>query len=136
MSVKQQKLRLGERELKTSETKMVVFGGKKVGQVVAGIGGNGLGQILAAVATALLFRLFSGPGPALPPEADQEDRDDFAGDSESGESTADGKVLPVTIRWRNINCSLSDKSSKSVSSFFSWIQTLIFCENLLLLSKS
>ena len=98
---------------------MVVLGGKKVGQVVAGIGGNGLGQILAAVATALLFRLFSGPGPALPPEADQEDRDDFAGDSESGESTADGKVLPVTIRWRNITCSLSDKSSKSVSSFFS-----------------
>lgn len=98
---------------------MVVLGGKKVGQVVAGIGGNGLGQILAAVATALLFRLFSGPGPALPPEADQEDRDDFAGDSESGESTADGKVLPVIIRWRNITCSLSDKSSKSVSSFFS-----------------
>ncbi|KAF3945919.1 hypothetical protein CMV_027754, partial [Castanea mollissima] len=95
---------------------MVVFGGNKVGQVVAGIGGNGLGQILAAVATALLFRLFSGPGPALPPEADQEDRDedDFAGDSESGDSTADGKVFPVTIRWRNITCSLSDKSSKSV----------------------
>ncbi|KAM3741350.1 hypothetical protein ACB098_08G170100 [Castanea mollissima] len=95
---------------------MVVFGGNKVGQVVAGIGGNGLGQILAAVATALLFRLFSGPGPALPPEADQEDRDedDFAGDSESGDSTSDGKVFPVTIRWRNITCSLSDKSSKSV----------------------
>ncbi|KAM3741357.1 hypothetical protein ACB098_08G170800 [Castanea mollissima] len=95
---------------------MVVFGGNKVGQVVAGIGGNGLGQILAAVATALLFRLFSGPGPALPPEADQEDRneDDFAGDSESGDSTADGKVFPVTIRWRNITCSFPDKSSKLV----------------------
>lgn len=110
-----------ERELKTSETKMVVFGGNKVGQVVAGIGGNGLGQILAAVATALLFRLFSGPGPAISPEAEQEDLDDddFARDSESGDSTADGKVFPVTIRWRNITCSLSDKSSKSVSSFFS-----------------
>lgn len=121
--VKQQKLRLREREreLKTSETKMVVFGGNKVGQVVAGIGGNGLGQILAAVATALLFRLFSGPGPAISPEAEQEDLDDddFARDSESGDSTADGKVFPVTIRWRNITCSLSDKSSKSVSSFFS-----------------
>ena len=98
---------------------MVVFGGKKVGQVVAEIGGNGLGQILVAVATAFLFRLFFGPGPTLPPEANQEDRDDFTGDSESSDSIIDNKVFPVTIRWHNITCSLSDKSSKSVSSFFS-----------------
>lgn len=93
---------------------MVVFGGKKVGQVVAGLGGNGLGQVLAAVAAALLIRLFSGPGPAIMTENDPEDHHDSAGDSDSGDSTVIGKVFPVTIRWRNINCSLSDKASKSV----------------------
>lgn len=103
---------------------MVVFGGKKVGQVVAGLGGNGLGQVLAAVATALLIRLFSGPGPAIMPENDPEDHHDSTGDFDSGDSTVIGKVFPVTIRWRNINCSLSDKASKSVSSYF-----LLFFKN-------
>ncbi|KAL5761107.1 hypothetical protein ACOSQ2_019945 [Xanthoceras sorbifolium] len=101
---------------------MVVFGGKKVGQAVAGIGGNGLGQVLAAVAAALLVRLFSGPGPALLPEneyssgdGDEDEKNDAAADSDTtGEAQVPGKIFPVTIRWRNITCSLSDKSSKSV----------------------
>lgn len=93
------------------------FGGKRVGQVVAGLGGNGVGRVLVAVAAALLVRLFSGPGPAIFPELepdDYDDKDDFSGDGDSSESPFDGKVFPVTIRWRNINCSLSEKSSKSV----------------------
>lgn len=97
------------------------FGGKRVGQVVAGLGGNGVGRVLVAVAAALLVRLFSGPGPAILPELepdDYDDKDDFSGDGDSSESPFDGKVFPVTIRWRNINCSLSEKSSKSVTSFF------------------
>ncbi|KAJ4709788.1 ABC transporter G family member protein [Melia azedarach] len=98
---------------------MVNFGGKKVGHVVAGIGGNGVGQVLAAVAVTLLLRLFSGPGPALVPDEDSAydddcEKSDDAGDSDSGETPVDGKVVPVTIRWQNITCSLSDKSSKSV----------------------
>ena len=100
---------------------MVDFGGKKVGQAMAGLGGNGVGRILVAVAAALLVRLFSGPGPALLPEVEpdgHDDEDDFSGDDEAGESPFAGKVFPVTIRWRNINCSLSEKSSKSVTSFF------------------
>ncbi|KAJ9708355.1 hypothetical protein PVL29_000412 [Vitis rotundifolia] len=93
---------------------MVVFGGKRVAQMV-GLGGNGVGQILAAVAAALLFRLFSGPGPAVLPENEvEDDRDEIAGDSEGGEAPIAGKVFPVTIRWSNITCSLSDKSSKLV----------------------
>ncbi|XP_034688428.1 ABC transporter G family member 7 isoform X4 [Vitis riparia] len=93
---------------------MVVFGGKRVAQMV-GLGGNGVGQILAAVAAALLFRLFSGPGPAVLPENEvEDDRDEIAGDTEGGEAPFAGKVFPVTIRWSNITCSLSDKSSKSV----------------------
>lgn len=103
---------------------MVNFGGKKVGHVVAGIGGNGVGQVLAAVAVTLLLRLFSGPGPALVPDEDSAydddcEKSDDAGDSDSGETPVDGKVVPVTIRWQNITCSLSDKSSKSVSCFLS-----------------
>ncbi|KAG6707076.1 hypothetical protein I3842_06G013500 [Carya illinoinensis] len=96
---------------------MVVFGGKKVGQVVTGLGGNGIGQVLIAVAAAFLLRLFSGPGPALLPDTEPEDREDneeFDGDGDSGEAPVPGKVLPVTIRWRNITCSLSDKSSTLV----------------------
>lgn len=102
---------------------MVNFGGKKVGQVVAGIGGNGVGQVLAAVAVSLLFRLFTGPGPALVTDddsayGDDDERNDVAEAIGDGEAPVDGKVFPVTIRWQNITCSLSDKSSKSVCLFF------------------
>lgn len=95
---------------------MVRFGGKVVGQVVS-FGGNGVGQILAAAALALVLRLFSGPGPVLIPEDEFPDDDTTgsAGDEGSDEPSVAGKVVPVTIRWRNITCSLSDKSSKSVS---------------------
>lgn len=57
-----------------------------------------------------MLRLFSSPGPALLPENEAED--DREGDS--GDAPVPGKVSPVTIRWTNITCSLSDKSSKSV----------------------
>lgn len=76
---------------------------------IGGKGGGGVGQLLAAVAAALLLRLFSAPGPEILPEnvADDEEGD--------REAPVKGKVSPVTIKWTNINCSLSDKSSKSVS---------------------
>ncbi|RXH79222.1 hypothetical protein DVH24_040369 [Malus domestica] len=92
---------------------MVQSGGKNMGQMILGIGGSGLGQALAAVAAALLLRLISGPGPALSPEADADD--DYTDVIDDEAETPDvGKVVPVTIRWRNINCSLSDKSSTAV----------------------
>lgn len=84
---------------------------------MAGLGGNGVGRVLLAVAAAFLVRLFSGPGPALLPETqpeDHDDWDDFAGDGDDGGLPASGKVFPVTILWRNITCSLSEKSSQSV----------------------
>ncbi|KAK9276004.1 hypothetical protein L1049_005535 [Liquidambar formosana] len=94
---------------------MALFGGKRVGQM-AGFGGKGVGQILAAVAAALLLRLFSGPGPAFLPdnEAENGEDDNIAGEEDDDEAPVIGKVFPVTIRWSNITCSLSDKSSKSV----------------------
>nr|XP_016509282.1 PREDICTED: ABC transporter G family member 7-like isoform X2 [Nicotiana tabacum] len=78
--------------------------------------GGGVGQLLAAVAAALLLRFFSSPGPALLPENEALPDDDNEKKSENGEAPAPitGKVAPVTIKWTNITCSLSDKSSKTV----------------------
>ncbi|OMO60539.1 ABC transporter-like protein [Corchorus capsularis] len=93
---------------------MVVFGAKKVGHVVSSIGGNGMGQMLAAMAAALLVRLFTGPGPALVPgDETDEENDDSSVNGDDAPPPA-GKVFPVTITWRNITCSLSDKHSKAV----------------------
>ncbi|KAA8529081.1 hypothetical protein F0562_033431 [Nyssa sinensis] len=93
---------------------MVFAGGKGVGQMV-GFGGKGVGRILAAVATAVLLRLFSAPGlPRLPENEAEDDTDGAEGEFDGGEARVAGKVFPVTIRWSNITCSLSDKSSKSV----------------------
>lgn len=93
------------------------IGGKKVGEMVGRIGSNGVGQILVAIAAALFVRLVSGPGPAMLPE--DEFDDDNNGHEENThdddeESPADRKLIPVTIRWSSITCSLSDKKSKSV----------------------
>ncbi|XP_010554427.1 PREDICTED: ABC transporter G family member 7-like [Tarenaya hassleriana] len=94
---------------------MVGFGGKSLVHVVSGIGGNGVSRVLAAMAAGLLFRLFSGPGLTLLPDSDADDGDgemDGAGDED--EASFPRKVRPVTILWKNITCSLSDKSFKSV----------------------
>lgn len=96
---------------------MVVIEGKKVGRAVGEFGRNGFGQILVAVAAAFLVRLFSAPGPAILTDADDENKDDNGGAEHADaddELAVDGKVVPVTIKWRNITCSLSNKSSKSV----------------------
>lgn len=108
---------------------MAQFGGKKVGQMVLGFGGSGLGQALAAVAAVLLLRLFSGPGPALLPDTELTDHDDDGDDviEDKGETPVGGNVIPVTIRWRNITCSLSDNSSKSVSLCFLLCTCLFGC---------
>lgn len=74
--------------------------------------GGGVGKLVTAVAAALLLRLFSGPGPVVLPENEE---DDERNGEENGEAPPDGKVSPVTIRWTDITCSLSDNSSKSVS---------------------
>ncbi|XP_065882069.1 ABC transporter G family member 7 [Euphorbia lathyris] len=94
---------------------MAHLGGKMVGQVVK-FSGNSFGQVLAAAAVSLLLRFFSGPGPALLPEDefDEDEKNGVAGDAEAGEAPNSGKVVPVTISWSNIMCSLSDKSNKRV----------------------
>uniref|UniRef100_A0A1D1ZJP5 ABC transporter G family member 7 n=1 Tax=Anthurium amnicola TaxID=1678845 RepID=A0A1D1ZJP5_9ARAE len=81
--------------------------------------GSGLGQVLAALAAAFVLRLLAGPGPALPTAPEEEEEEDEAQDG-SGDSGARagaghaGRVPPVTIRWSNITCTLSDKRGKTV----------------------
>ncbi|KAK9705112.1 hypothetical protein RND81_07G034500 [Saponaria officinalis] len=93
---------------------MAIIVGKNVTRTVAKIGGNGVGQLLIAAAAALFVRLLSGTGPAFPPENDFDGENSGDDDDDFDASTDAGKVFPVTIRWSNITCSLSDKKSKSV----------------------
>lgn len=90
---------------------------------IGGKNGGGVGQVLVAVAAALLFRLFTAPGPQLLPEydadyAEDNDDDERNGDAGKEDAPVTGKVPPVHIKWTNITCSLSDKSKKSVISSF------------------
>ncbi|KAM0889422.1 hypothetical protein ACQ4PT_027700 [Festuca glaucescens] len=65
---------------------------------------KGLGQLLAALAAALLVRAVAGPGPALLPPAEEAEDD---ADVEAGEGG--GGVRPVTIRWARVTCALKNK---------------------------
>ncbi|CAL9122025.1 unnamed protein product [Musa acuminata var. zebrina] len=79
--------------------------------MVVGFDGRGLGRILAALAAAFFFRAISGVGPALPLPGEEEDDEGQqpAGDEEAPVSA---EVLPVTIRWSGITCTLSDKRGR------------------------
>lgn len=81
---------------------------------IGGKGGGGVGQLLVAAAAALLLRWFSSPGPELLPEHEFDDDQEQNGDAEEDDAPVTGKVPPVTIKWTNITCSLSDRASKSV----------------------
>lgn len=78
--------------------------------------GKGLGRLLAALAAAFFFRAISGAGPALPPPEDEYDDEEeqraSAGDDDTPETES---VLPVTIRWSGITCTLFAKRGGRVS---------------------
>lgn len=84
--------------------------------MVVGFDGRAAGRILAALAAAFFFRAISGAGPALPQaeeaDEDKEEQRDSAGDEDASGSAS---VVPVTIRWRSITCTLSDKRGGRVS---------------------
>ncbi|MQM02983.1 hypothetical protein Taro_035757, partial [Colocasia esculenta] len=90
--------------------------GGKGGRALRAAAGTGVGQVLAALAAAFLLRLLTGPGPALPAAPEEEDEaEDAQGSSEvAGAPDGTGRVPPVTIRWSNITCTLSDKRGKAV----------------------
>ncbi|KAB2619987.1 ABC transporter G family member 7 [Pyrus ussuriensis x Pyrus communis] len=70
--------------------------------MVLGIGGSGVGRALAAVPQLFCSASF--------PETDADDDKDNDAIDHKAETPGVGKVIPVTIRWRNINCSLSELS--------------------------
>ncbi|KOM31407.1 hypothetical protein LR48_Vigan01g096200 [Vigna angularis] len=92
---------------------MVGFGGKKMRQMVVGFAGSGFDKVAIALTVSFLIHVFSAPSPALSLDNDHDDTQENG--SNDAEAPPAGKVTPVTIRWRNINCCLSDKSSKNVS---------------------
>lgn len=74
---------------------------------MVGLDGRGVAQLLAALATAFVLRLVSAPRPAPP-------NDDNTDDSGEAASSDENHVVPVTLYWRNLTCSLNDKSGKLV----------------------
>ena len=90
------------------------FGGKGA-RALKIAAGSGLGQLVGALLAAFFLRLVTGPGPELlasPGEDETEDSDSHKG------GVAKSDVAPVTIRWSNISCTLSDKRGKLVSERF------------------
>lgn len=96
------------------------FGGKGA-RALKVAAGSGLGQVLGALVAAFFLRLVTGPGPELlVAPVEEEEGEDAQSKSEDPEAPAGaasaGGLTPVTIRWSNITCTLSDKRGKVVSS--------------------
>ncbi|KAH9621616.1 hypothetical protein KSS87_011725 [Heliosperma pusillum] len=89
---------------------MANVGDKKPQQLFAKIGGNGVAQLLVTAAAALIVRFMSRPAP----DKHFDDENSVNDDDGFEDSTADGNVFPVTIRWSNITCSLSNIKTNSV----------------------
>ncbi|CAN6478097.1 unnamed protein product [Victoria cruziana] len=73
---------------------------------------QGVGQLLAAVAAAFVVRIITVSPPELPPDVEEAELDDERSEEEPPPPA--GKVVPVSLRWSNITCSLAEKSGKSV----------------------
>ncbi|CAA7402165.1 unnamed protein product [Spirodela intermedia] len=80
--------------------------------------GSGLGQVLGGLVAAFILRLVTGPGPEMLAAPVEEEGEEAQSTSEDPEAPAGpgsaGGVPPVTIRWSNITCTLSDKRGKVV----------------------
>ncbi|KAF3796883.1 ABC transporter G family member 7 [Nymphaea thermarum] len=73
---------------------------------------QGVGQLLAAVAAAFVVRIITASPRELPPEVEEAEVDDEGSEEEPPPPA--GKVVPVSLRWSNITCSLSEKSGRLV----------------------
>uniref|UniRef100_A0A0D6R7E5 ABC transporter domain-containing protein n=1 Tax=Araucaria cunninghamii TaxID=56994 RepID=A0A0D6R7E5_ARACU len=72
---------------------------------------NGIAKIIATFAVALAIRVFALPGPAIlhddGKKEDEEEEYNAKGDSP-------GKIVPFSLQWRNITCTLSDRAGKKM----------------------
>lgn len=72
-----------------------------------------IAKILATLVAALAIRIFALPGPVIVGRTQSQDEDRKEEDQENNEDKEIlGKIVPVTLQWRNITCTLSDKSRK------------------------
>lgn len=72
-----------------------------------------IAKILATLVAALAIRIFALPGPVIPGRTQSQDDDRKEEDQENNEDEeVHGNIVPVTLQWRNITCTLSDKSRK------------------------
>lgn len=72
-----------------------------------------IAKILATLVAALAIRIFALPGPVIVGRTQSQDEDRKEEDQENNEEKEiHGKIVPVTLQWRNITCTLSDKSRK------------------------
>lgn len=72
-----------------------------------------IAKILATLVAALAIRIFALPGPVILGRTQSQDDDRKEEDQENNEDEeVHGNIVPVTLQWRNITCTLSDKSRK------------------------
>nr|ATB19622.1 putative ABCG7 [Juniperus scopulorum] len=72
-----------------------------------------IAKILATLVAALAIRIFALPGPAIVGN-NQKGTNENEEDTYSNEEELQGGIVPVTLQWRNITCTLSDKAGKTM----------------------
>nr|ATB19621.1 putative ABCG7 [Juniperus procera] len=72
-----------------------------------------IAKILATLVAALAIRIFALPGPAIFGN-NQKGTNENEEDTYSNEEELQGGIVPVSLQWRNITCTLSDKAGKTM----------------------
>nr|ATB19616.1 putative ABCG7 [Juniperus flaccida] len=72
-----------------------------------------IAKILATLVAALAIRIFALPGPAIVGN-NQKGTNENEEDTYSNEEELQGGIVPVSLQWRNITCTLSDKAGKTM----------------------
>nr|ATB19620.1 putative ABCG7 [Juniperus phoenicea] len=72
-----------------------------------------IATILATLVAALAIRIFALPGQAIVGN-NQKGTNENEEDTYSNEEELQGGIVPVSLQWRNITCTLSDKAGKTM----------------------
>ncbi|GLJ09395.1 hypothetical protein SUGI_0108540 [Cryptomeria japonica] len=72
-----------------------------------------IAKIIATLVAALAIRIFALPGPAIVGNS-QKGKNENEEDRNSNEEELQGGIVPVSLQWRNITCTLSDKAGKTM----------------------
>nr|ATB19618.1 putative ABCG7 [Juniperus microsperma] len=72
-----------------------------------------IAKILATLVAALAIRIFALPGSAIVGN-NQKGTNENEEDTNSSEQELQGGIVPVSLQWRNITCTLSDRAGKTM----------------------